>query len=516
EPFTQGEVSKLGGKAKGFLRLTGSLGSPVLKGSISVKNGRFTYEYLKTTYRFNDKIYFSDGEIIVKNFKLIDENDNIAVVKGGVFHDGFKDFIIDMKADMKTFKVLNTTAKDNSLFYGTAVVSGGFGIFGPIDNLNISATVQTNRGTKISIPISSSNTIGKDDYITFVSKTIQQKEKKPIKRSLSGVKLDFNLDITNDALCRIIFDERTGDIIEGYGAGKIKMEVDTKGDFSMFGDYQVQKGSYNFTFLNVVRKSFAVLPGSHITWSGSPYEALLDIKASFRKNTSLLPILNTSSASDANNPAYFRKYPVAVILNLTGNLLLPEIKLGIDIKEEDYPKDPVFLGVMGFLSRVRSDEQELMRQAGSIIILGKLQPEGTFSNVQASSVAGSMGELISGLLNQWLSEVDTNLEIDVNISDIDPDANTSVQTRIGYALLDGRLRASRSDNFGNPNQSAAQSLLGEWMLEYWISKDGTWRIKMYNRNTQNALNNSISTATNTMAGFSLLHTASFNSLKELF
>ncbi|MBC8111077.1 MAG: hypothetical protein H7Y04_08470, partial [Verrucomicrobia bacterium] len=31
EPFTQGEVSKLGGKAKGFLRLTGSLGSPVLK-----------------------------------------------------------------------------------------------------------------------------------------------------------------------------------------------------------------------------------------------------------------------------------------------------------------------------------------------------------------------------------------------------------------------------------------------------------------------------------------------------
>jgi hypothetical protein len=40
---------------------------------------------------------------------------------------------------------------------------------------------------------------------------------------------------------------------------------------------------------------------------------------------------------------------------------------------------------------------------------------------------------------------------------------------------------------------------------------------MFNRNTQNLINSQISAGTmNTVAGFSLMHTKSFNSLKDLF
>jgi hypothetical protein len=55
-------------------------------------------------------------------------------------------------------------------------------------------------------------------------------------------------------------------------------------------------------------------------------------------------------------------------------------------------------------------------------------------------------------------------------------------------------------------------------VEYILSKDGTLRVKMFSRNSQNLVNSQMSGGgtLNTVAGFSLLHTKSFDSLRELF
>ena len=51
-----------------------------------------------------------------------------------------------------------------------------------------------------------------------------------------------DLDITPDAYCEIIFDLTSGDIIRGRGNGKLNLQIDTKGDFNMFGDYEIDEG----------------------------------------------------------------------------------------------------------------------------------------------------------------------------------------------------------------------------------------------------------------------------------
>jgi hypothetical protein len=336
EPFFKSHVSGIGGTASGRLRISGMLTAPILKGALTVNGGRFRYNYLNTTYHFNDKVYFSENEIGVRQLQLYDDANNVAYLKGGVFHDGFKDFVIDLSATMQNFKVLNTTAKDNDLFYGTAFTTGDLSILGSINNLNITANALSNRGTKIYIPIGgTSRTIDqKQEFIRFVSKsqpadTVAADNQASL--NLSGIKLDFNFEITPDAYCEIIFDIKSGDIIRGNGNGKIKMQIDTKGDFTMFGDYVISKGAYNFTMLNAINKEFKIKEGSRISWAGDPYGGILDINANYEQTASLLPIIeNLLTETERETPPvqYTRRYPVTVLMKLTGDLMSPDIDLG--------------------------------------------------------------------------------------------------------------------------------------------------------------------------------------------
>jgi hypothetical protein len=516
EPFFKSQVSNLAGTASGTLRLSGMLAAPVLKGTLMVNNGRFKYNYLNTTYHFQDKVYFSENEIGVKQLQLFDDANNVALVNGGVFHDGFRDFVIDLRFNMRNFKVMQTSAKDNDLFYGTAITTGKADILGAISNLTITADARSDKGTKIYIPIGgSSKGIQQQEYIKFVSKsqladTSNQVRSKQL--NISGLKLDFNFDITPDAYCEIIFDLKAGDIIRGNGNGKIKMQIDTKGDFTMFGDYEITKGFYNFTLLNAINKEFKVKPGSRVSWSGDPYRGILDLNATYDQTASLFPILNDPNLE---GPEYSRRYPVTVLLNLTGDLLSPDIDLGI--KFNDYPQNvPLFRAVIpAYEARLLTDEQELNRQVFSLMVLRKLSPEGSFSGVQGS-VGNSVSELLSNQLSYWASQVDENLEIDLDLNGLDEDAFNAFQLRLSYSLFDGRLRVTRDGGFTNAqNESNTMSVIGDWTVEYMLSKDGKFRVKMYNRNTNNILNRDIN-STNTIAGFSLLHIQSFNALKELF
>jgi hypothetical protein len=434
-----------------------------------------------------------------------------------VFHDGFRDFVIDLSATMQNFKVLNTTARDNDLFYGTAFATGNFSILGSISNLNITANALSNKGTKIYIPIGgTSKTIDqKQEFITFISKS-QVADTAVVAENqasvdLSGIKLDFNFEITPDAYCEIIFDIKSGDIIRGNGNGKIKMQIDTEGDFTMLGDYVISKGAYNFTMLNAINKEFKIKEGSRISWSGDPYGGLLDISATYEQTASLLPIIEnllSSTERESPPPQYTRRYPVTVLMKLTGDLLSPDIDLGVNF--DDYPQsDAIFMaGILNYKSRLLTDEQELNKQVFSLLVLRRLSPEGTFSGVEGS-VGSSLSELLSNQLSYWVSQaIDENLEIDMNLNTMDQNALNTLQLRLSYSMFDGRLRVT--------GQSDSRTMLGDWTVEYMLSKDGKLKVKMFNRYNQNVAVSNMNNNNNMITGFSLLHTQNFSTLKELF
>lgn len=528
ESFTKGLFSGIGGLASGTVQVKGTPAYPILTGALDVKGGRLRFDYLKADLQFEDKIYFSESDITTKRLLLRDPNGNTALLRGGVYHDGFKYFQLNLEADFKNFKILNTTQRDNDLFYGTAVVTGKGELFGPINNLTIRADVTSNKGTQIFIPLDGAQTVSAEDAIPFVNRrqlastdTVHSTTVTVANSvDLSGVKLDLNLDITPDAYCELQLDRQTGDIIKAYGAGRLAMKVDTKGDFSMTGSYDIQQGEYTFTFENVINKRFQIRPNSRITWTGDPYSALLDVTAAYTQYTSLAALSprTTTTTTDQTH-----RYPVDLLIKMNGQLQSPDINFDLKIKE--YPASADFRQyVTAFESRIQSNDQELTRQVSSLLLFNQLLPEGTellnSDNIYAGA-ANSVSELLSNRISQLASTLDKNLDVGISLSTlglgtVNENLVNNLQLRLSYRFLNDRFRISRDGGFTyGQNQTSAASLLGEWTLEYWIRPDGRLRAKMYNRNQQNGLgllNNYSTTGLTTSGGISLLYTRSFNHL----
>ena len=525
EPIFRDIFSNWGGAASGSLDISGTFSKPLLTGKVFINEGLVTINFLNTTYRINGQLQSFHDRIDFIDFILKDAYANTATLNGNLQHREFSDFQLNLKGSFKNFQAMNTTVKNNPMFYGQAYATGTMNFSGPVNNLRISATARTDRNTKIYIPINSTGSVERGEFIRFINlkDTVDKEEDDAVavRKVKSNFSVNLNLDITPDAYTEIIFDIKAGDIIRGWGKGDLKIDMDTQGDFSMFGIYEFDRGFYNFTLGGVINKEFTINKGSKITWYGDPYTANLSINAAYRQLASLAPILFTATDSNPVPPSLRRKFPIEVSLALEGPMLSPQINFDINARDlpENLPSDgnsspiPVKFQFNAFKSRL--DEQELKKQVFSLIVLRKFSPPDAFTT--SGGIANSVSEFLSNQLSYWLSQVDQNLEVSLDLGSLDQDAFNISQLRMSYSLMNGRLRITRDGTlFSNQyTQSNVAALAGDWTVDYLLTADGKFKIKMYSRSNYNALLSSINTQTAYTTGLSLSHTQSFNRFSEL-
>ena len=534
QPFLGSLFKNLGGTGRGELRLTGRFAAPNLLGHVDVSNGRLTFGYLGTTYTFANRISFTNTSIEFRNVRLRDVLGNTGTVDGIVRHQGFKDMSLDIAASFRKMQVLNTTRKDNDMYFGTAYATGTARVSGPTDDLDVTVRASSEAGTRISLPLDNAAKAQKAGYIKFVNNnpvgdTVITKKAVVIaaqdKVDLSGLRLNMNLTITPEAYMEILLDESTGDVIRGSAAGQLRMAIDTRGEFNMYGQVEIVRGAYNFTLQGLINKEFVVRPGGIISWNGDPLAGEMNVTATYTQRTSLAPVLGTTTNGGA------AVVPVTAVMNLTGPLLLPAIKLNLEFNDAPGTLQG---DLAAFTASLRNDEQELNRQVFSLLVFKQLSPQGSFGNTislrgQDNTVQNSLGQILSTQLGLLTSQIDQNLEIDFNINGLTTAQLQALQVRLSYSFLNGRLRVTREGGFtNNPNltgpgvgvgvtttsgNTAGQaSLLGDLSLEYYLRPDGKFRTKLRYETTPRDLE----TVNQPRAGLSLLHTEQFDSFGELF
>ncbi len=514
EPYVDDIFTEIEGVVNGSIDISGSLNYPILRGKGMVADGHIRINYLNTDYSFNGGVFFDDNTIGVDSLILKDSRNQIAVFDGGIFHDGFRDFVLDLNGTLNNVEVLNTSIEENDMFYGRGYATGTDSFLGAINNMDITARAKTEKGTKIYIPVGGIEGVEQSDFIKFVNRSDSSlvAENNLDKVNLTGLNLDLDIEVTPEAYGEIIFDIKTGDIIRGRGQGQLQMLISSQGDFNMFGDLRFVEGGYNFTLYNIINKEFKIAPGSSIAWLGDPFGGVLDITATYSQMASLAPLVIDPNLRE--NDEVRRKYPTDVVLELTGDLMSPEIAFDINIV--DYPQNNLWLrtAVETLDNSVSYDREELNRQVFSLIVLRQFSERGSFD--VNGSVGSSVSELLSNQFSYWLSQVDENLEIDVDLGSFDQDQFNTFQLRLSYSFFDGRLRVTRDGGFTDlNNNTSAATVIGDVSVEYMLTNDGRYRVKMYNRNNFNSLTNTLAQTFNTTQGISLMYVESFDKLSEL-
>ncbi|MCY7410806.1 MAG: translocation/assembly module TamB, partial [Chitinophagales bacterium] len=359
--FFEGMISNTSGITTGNLVIAGNPDAPLLTGDLMINSLITTVDYLKTTYRcYNQPIHFDEVSIELGSLTLFDEYNDSARATGRILHDHLSDFSMNVSMNTKRFMALKTTAKDDSAFYGTAFTSGIIQFIGPVDQLEIRATVKSLRGTAMSIPVYSSTSLNKNSFIKYIDKS-QQLMIAPQQtlKSIEGLTMNLNLELTPEAVIEIIFDEKSGDIIKGSGNGNIKMEIDNKGEFNMYGGFTIEKGNYLFTQLNFLNKYFTVEKGGTIVWTGNPYDAQINISAIYSTRASLYELVQgTVVLTDGEIKELKQRKKVDLYLKLNGSLFTPEISFDIKLPEETTGSSLANVQLL----RVKQDEQEMNKQ----------------------------------------------------------------------------------------------------------------------------------------------------------
>ncbi len=503
--FLDESYAEIAGTADGRIEVTGKPSNPIMNGQVKLNKASVRIDYLNTTYFIDDVVDVGE-DMFSFDFNIADEDGNSGFAVGAVIHDQFDDWNFDLFLDIEKtpFLLMNTTAEMNSLYFGKAYASGFVNVGGTLDDLVIDVTAKSERGTSIALPLDGAEDVTFEDFISFVDADAPASDEKEI--DLSGIRMNFELDITPDAQFRIIFDEVVGDEISGRGSGAIRMVINNLNTFNMYGTVEVDQGRYLFTLKNLINKEFEVKPGGTITWFGDPLAADINLDAIYKVNTSLYDLFPEESEQ------LRQRIPVHLNMLLTGKLMSPLIGFDISLPTSD---DLTRARLAGTLN----NEQEVNRQAFSLLVLRRfISPPDIAKTNSSLGLAENSTELITSQLSNWLSQISDDFDIGVNYSPGDQISNDELAIALSTQLFNDRLLLS--GNFGVQQAPTAagtensSNLIGDIRIEYKVTPKGKIRLIVYNqsnefdlvRNRQN----------NYTQGMGIVYQEEFNSLYELF
>ena len=90
--------------------------------------------------------------------------------------------------------------------------------------------------------------------------------------------LDLQFESQIPMTVELIFDPITGDQISANGLGNIRIQLQDE-TFSVFGQFDIQDGEYNFVSGDIFTRTFELIPGGILRWDGDPIDAKLNVQA---------------------------------------------------------------------------------------------------------------------------------------------------------------------------------------------------------------------------------------------
>lgn len=498
QPFLKNLVSNMNGKVSADLKITGKITSPKINGRLSLKDAGMTVNYLKTPYRITDEIEVDNSVIKLTNLRLKDIRNNEAIANGTVdmANPNVPDINIDIVAS--NFMALNTTAKDNPLYYGVAYGTGVFSFKGPTNDMRIQIDAKTEAGTVFNIPLNSSATVSKTDFITFVAK--DSALNKPKETSFKGLTMNFTLQVDEESEVNIFTE--LGKLSGRGNSENLSLNITSLGDFEMFGDYLITSGKFEFTAQDFINKIFKISEGGSIRWTGNPTEAAINLKALYEVRASLSPLYVA-----AGRPAVESRVPVEAVMNLSGPLLTPTISFDINFPADAYIKDE--------LQSYFSDVNNVNQQALSLIVRRSFaQGSGASIGLVQSTFINAGTELIFNQLNTIITQSLNLNTVDFNIRSFN-DASATLRLMNDRLVLTGGVtdRTSSNSDFADFNFIGNSSVARDVELLYLIKKDGSLVVRASNKlNNRNFLNiNSVEY----VSALGLVYRKDFDSFNEL-
>ncbi|MCC9043167.1 translocation/assembly module TamB [Myroides sp. M-43] len=538
EYFAKEYISETEGYFSGNIKIGGKFSDPKILGAMDFNNVGLHVNQLNADFKkINERISFTNRGIELDKFSVTDIDGNLLVVDGQVLTKTYKDFAFNLSVKAIDFKAVNSTSKDNDMYYGKLVFDSDIKIKGDLNKPIVTGGIEIGKKTDFSfvLPQEDPSIADREGIVEFVDEhSLQLAEIKKYEEdfntsALKGLDVSVSIKVDKEATFTMIMDKSSGDKIILKGEADLVGGIDPSGKVTLSGRYEFSQGSYDLSF-NMMKRKFEIEKGSYIVWAGDPTDANLNLTAIYEVKTAPIDLLGNqlSGLSPTQQNMYKQKIPFQTLLKMKGELLTPEISFDVQLKEGiTSVAGDVLTNTKTKLEQLRQNESEMNKQVFALLLLNRFIGENPFESSAGGTSAGSMArqsvsKLLSDQLNNLASNLISGVELNFNLESSEDfstgsrENRTDLNVAVSKRLFSDRLKVTVGSSFeveGNARENEqAANIAGDIELEYALSQDGRYLLRVYRKNTYEvALQGQI-----VETGVGFIITMSYERFKELF
>lgn len=506
EPFTMGNINHMYGSANGKFDISGSPTAPKVNGNLHFNNAGGMVSFIGSTLHLPDEdIVIDEKGILLNNLVIADSLNNELVVNGRINTSDFIKYGFNLNVTADNFMALGKQQNDEQWIYGPAFIDSKVSIRGTLDLPRVEASVKLRDKSSVTVmlPQEEPGIADREGVVEFVDKS------NPVDSSLlakldsikysnprlKGMFFSGNLEITPESILKIIIDKQNGDYVQAKGAASLNATLDPSSKMSITGRYEISEGKYEMSLNQLIKRSFDIQKGSFISFNGDAMSADMDITAKYTVNAPAIDLvqdqLGGMSAEQRNT--YKQRIPFEVYLMIKGSLLKPDISFRLDMPERERN---VFNGApYNRIKQINQVPSELNKQVMGLLVLNTFIPDdpmstldnggGSVGQAARNSVSKILSQQLNNLAGNLIKGVDLNFDLQSKEDYSSGSAKETTNLNIGASknLFNDRLTVSVGSNIMlTGNQQNASSLVGDISIEYKLSRDGRYRLRVYQRN----------------------------------
>ncbi|WP_318309376.1 translocation/assembly module TamB domain-containing protein [Flagellimonas crocea] len=533
--FLKDEISDPSGYFSGHMKVGGTLNDPMYSGTLNFNDVGLTLSAFKTNLSVKEQtLDLNEEEIIFDDFRINDTNKGTLVLDGTVFTEELLNPRFDLSVQADKFTMLDSKKGDNELVYGKAIVDTELEVTGDLELPIINGKLTIGDATDLTylVPKTQYEIQEREGVVIFVNREnpdaiLTRNTGETTNSIFEGMDISTTLQISDESVFTIVLDERTGDMLQASGNATLNLNIDPNQSIRLSGRLDLNSGFYKTSLYNLVNREFTINDGSNVVWSGDPYNATLDVTATYEVETSAAPLMSSISYGQDTGISgqYQRPAKFLVYLMVDGEITAPEISFALDMPEN--VQGSYGGGVYGRIQQLNEQESELNKQVFSLLALNRFYPTSGSDGSNGGAVAiarDNVNKVLSSELNSISNKImgNTGLELDFDLDSFQENQGDGYQNRTqlninaSKKLFDDRFivtAGSAVDVEGKSSSSdTATPVIGNVTLEYLLNEEGTYRLKGFRRQEyQNVIDGQL-----IVTGLAFIFNREFNKFSQLF
>ncbi len=504
--LTFGAIRESKGSLNGELNIRGTTARPSILGALHTNDLQTTVSMLNAPFTLpKETISFTARGLEFDNFTILDKNQRKATINGRVISRDFSRYYLNLNVKTDHWQAINSTQKENELFYGKVFVSSQLNLSGQATAPVIDGSLTIHDSTNFYYALldegpGMQETEGVVQFIDGRDTTNYYEDEEAVAKVMTfspSAQMNVNVNIEKNAVFNVVIDPVTGDNLQVKGEAALNTFIGPDGGVGLTGTYELSDGYYELNY-NFLRRRFKIQEGSVVTLAGDPLDAEVNITANYVAD--LAPYDLVEKQVDQEQLVYYKqRLPFDIVLKLSGKVMKPQVEFDIKLDESEAGSvsSDVVANVQRKLSEIRTNPSELNKQVFAALIFNRFMGDDPFSSGDGVDVEYAARQSVSRFLSSQLNMLADNLindfEINMDLSSSQDYSSgqksnrTDLNISASKRLFNDRLTITVGNDFQlegeRSNNNQQNSLIpGNISADYRITPDGRYLVRMYRKN----------------------------------